>query len=216
MTVLPKGGIPGLVTWLVDRQRRVVPSHVVDAERENHHAVALRRAVVRRAGAVIDGNRYWRRLLSLARWAFPHLWSAFAGSESTALAVRAAGPTSVPWHRRDTLAVDVTEHLADLQESRARVERFTSGRGHGADRRTGPWAGPVASMQRTTTARTASWQSQRTEEPPWHRRPDVPDPLEAALLPGEGDHNCEIVSFINFRRVASPDGRENCSYATSG
>jgi hypothetical protein len=116
----------------------------------------------------------------------------------------------------DTLAVDVTEHLADLQESRARVERFTSGRGHGADRRTGPWAGPVASMQRTTTARTASWQSQRTEEPPWHRRPDVPDPLEAALLPGEGDHNCEIVSFINFRRVASPDGRENCSYATSG
>jgi hypothetical protein len=29
--------------------------------------LALRRAVVRRAGAVIDGNRYWRRLLSLAR-----------------------------------------------------------------------------------------------------------------------------------------------------
>ncbi|MET1154097.1 transposase, partial [Arthrobacter sp.] len=44
--------------------------------------LALRRAVVRRAGAVIDGNRYWQRLLSLARWAFPDVWTAFAGSES--------------------------------------------------------------------------------------------------------------------------------------
>jgi hypothetical protein len=33
--------------------------------------LALRRSVIRRAGAVIDGNRYWRRLFSLARWAFP-------------------------------------------------------------------------------------------------------------------------------------------------
>ena len=56
-----------------------------------HHiggaGVFLRRAVVRRAGAVNDGNRYWRRLLSLARWAFPDVWTAFAGSELTALAV---------------------------------------------------------------------------------------------------------------------------------
>jgi len=131
--------------------------------------LALRRAVVRRAGAVIDGNRYWRRLLSLARWAFPDVWTAFAGSESTALAVlgrwphlrslasaRAATLTAVvAEHTRDVadtparaaaiktaargwaefwdghldldaLAVDVTEHLTDLQESRARVDRFTA------------------------------------------------------------------------------------------
>ena len=62
--------------------------------------LALRRAVVRRAGAVIDGNRYWRRLLSLARWAFPDVWTAFAGSESTALAVLAAGPTFARWAPR--------------------------------------------------------------------------------------------------------------------
>ena len=122
-----------------------------------------------RAGAVIDGNRDWRRLLSLARWAFPDVWSAFGGSEATAFAVlrrwpdlrslastRAATLTAViAEHTRgvadtpgraaaikaaargwadfwdghldlDALAVDVTEHLADLQASQARVERFTS------------------------------------------------------------------------------------------
>lgn len=124
---------------------------------------------LRRAGAVIDGNRYWRRLLSLARWAFPDVWSAFGGSEPTALAVLGRWPhlrslaaartatltAVVAEHTRgvadtparavaiktaargwadfweghqdlDALAVDVTEHLADLAESRARVERFTS------------------------------------------------------------------------------------------
>lgn len=131
--------------------------------------LALRRAVVRRHGAVIDGNRSWRRLMSLARWAFPDVWTAFAGSEATALAVlerwphlrslssaRAATLTAVvAAHTRDVgdtparaaairdaargwagfwdghldldaLAVDVTEHLADLREARARVERFTA------------------------------------------------------------------------------------------
>jgi hypothetical protein len=72
-------------------------------------------AVARSAGAVIDGNRYWRRLLTLARWAFPDVWTAFAGSESTALAMLGRWPH-----------LDVTEPLADLQESRSRVDRFTS------------------------------------------------------------------------------------------
>jgi hypothetical protein len=36
---------------------------------------------------VIDGNRYLRRLILLARWAFPDLWSAFSGSLPTAVAV---------------------------------------------------------------------------------------------------------------------------------
>lgn len=33
--------------------------------------LALRQAAVRRSSAVVNGNRYWPRLLSLARWAFP-------------------------------------------------------------------------------------------------------------------------------------------------
>ena len=37
--------------------------------------LALRRSVIRRAAAVIDANRSWRRLMSLARWAFPDVWS---------------------------------------------------------------------------------------------------------------------------------------------
>jgi hypothetical protein len=49
--------------------------------------LALRRACVRRGGAVIDGNRYLRRLISLARWAFPDVWNGFRGSLPTAVAV---------------------------------------------------------------------------------------------------------------------------------
>jgi hypothetical protein len=49
--------------------------------------LALRRACTRRGAAVIDGNRCLRRLISLARWAFPDVWNAFAGSVPTAVAV---------------------------------------------------------------------------------------------------------------------------------
>ena len=46
--------------------------------------LALRRAVTRRQAAVVDANRTYRRLVSLARWAFPDVWIAFAGSMPTA------------------------------------------------------------------------------------------------------------------------------------
>ena len=49
--------------------------------------LALRRACVRRGGSVIDGNRHLRRLISLARWAFPDVWNGFRGSLPTAVAV---------------------------------------------------------------------------------------------------------------------------------
>jgi transposase len=49
--------------------------------------LALRRAAQRRGKAVTDANRCLRRLVSLARWAFPDVWAAFAGSRPTALAV---------------------------------------------------------------------------------------------------------------------------------
>jgi len=37
--------------------------------------LALRRAVTRRGKLVVDGNRARRRLISLARWAFPDVWA---------------------------------------------------------------------------------------------------------------------------------------------
>ncbi len=41
--------------------------------------LALRRVVTRRGAAVVDANRHLRRLISLARWAFPDVWNAFGG-----------------------------------------------------------------------------------------------------------------------------------------
>jgi hypothetical protein len=54
--------------------------------------LALRRVCTRRGAAVIDGNRYLRRLISLARWAFPDVWNGFAGSLATAKAVLSRWP----------------------------------------------------------------------------------------------------------------------------
>jgi hypothetical protein len=42
---------------------------------------------VSEGGSVIDGNRHLRRLISLARWAFPDVWNGFRGSLPTAVAV---------------------------------------------------------------------------------------------------------------------------------
>jgi transposase len=58
------------------------PARIPDATE-----LALRRAAQRRAKAITDANRSLRRLISLARWAFPDLWNAFGGSRPTALAV---------------------------------------------------------------------------------------------------------------------------------
>jgi transposase len=54
--------------------------------------LALRRVCTRRGAAVIDANRYLRRLISLARWAFPDVWNGFAGSLPTAKAVLGRWP----------------------------------------------------------------------------------------------------------------------------
>jgi hypothetical protein len=87
--------------------------------------LALRRACTRRGAAVIDGNRYWRRLISLARWAFPDVWTAFGGSLPTAVAV-----------------LDRWPHLAQL--GTARRAGLTAGRGRThprGRRRPGPGRG---------------------------------------------------------------------------
>jgi transposase len=54
--------------------------------------LALRRAAQRRGKTITDANRCLRRVISQARWAFPDLWNAFAGSRPTALGVLGRWP----------------------------------------------------------------------------------------------------------------------------
>ena len=90
--------------------------------------LVLRRACTRRGAAVIDGNRYLRRLISLARWAFPDLWSAFSGSLPTAVAVLGRWPhlDSLAAARRSSLTAMVAEHTRGVRDVPARVEEIRS------------------------------------------------------------------------------------------
>ncbi|MEI2732707.1 MAG: IS110 family transposase [Dermatophilaceae bacterium] len=74
--------------------------------------LALRRAVVRRGKLVVDGNRARRRLISLARWAFPDVWTAFAGSWPTATAVLTRWPDlrALAGARRSSVTAVVAAH----------------------------------------------------------------------------------------------------------
>jgi transposase len=86
--------------------------------------LALRRACVRRAGTVIDANRALRRLISLARWALPDVWNAFAGSRPTAIAVLGRWPhlRRLATARRSALTAVVAEHTRAVADVPARVE----------------------------------------------------------------------------------------------
>jgi transposase len=86
--------------------------------------LALRRSVIRRAAAVIDANRSWRRLMSLARWAFPDVWTAFAGSLPTATAVLQRWPDIrlLACARRATLTAVVAAHTRGVDDTPARAQ----------------------------------------------------------------------------------------------
>jgi transposase len=86
--------------------------------------LALRRAVTRRQNAVVDANRAYRRLLSLARWAFPDVWTAFAGSLPSALAVLERWPDirGLAVARRSSLTAVVAEHTRGARDVPTRVE----------------------------------------------------------------------------------------------
>ncbi|GFG85592.1 IS110 family transposase [Mycolicibacter algericus] len=86
--------------------------------------LALRRSVIRRAAAVIDPNRSWRRLMSLARWAFPDVWTAFAGSLPTATAILQRWPDirALASARRATLTAVVAAHTRGAGDTPARAE----------------------------------------------------------------------------------------------
>jgi transposase len=93
--------------------------------------LALRRAVTRRAAAVIDANRSWRRLVSLARWAFPDVWIAFAGSLATAKAVLGRWPhlDQLAGARRASLTAVVAEHTRSVADVPDRAEQIRSAAG---------------------------------------------------------------------------------------
>lgn len=93
--------------------------------------LALRRVCTRRGGAVIDGNRYLRRLISLARWAFPDVWNAFAGSLPTAKAVLGRWPhlQQLATARRATLTGLIAEHTRDVPNVPARAEAIRAAAG---------------------------------------------------------------------------------------
>jgi transposase len=75
----------------------------------------------RRGKTIVDANRCLRRVISQARWAFPDVWNAFAGSRPTALAVLGR------WPHLEALArarvSSITEVVAAHTRSVAAVER---------------------------------------------------------------------------------------------
>ncbi len=95
---------------------------------------------MRRGAAVVDINRYQRRLLSLARWAFPDVWNAFAGSPPTARAVLTRWPhlSQLANARRPAITAVIAEHTravsdvpvrGDAIRTQARaLEQFWTGR----------------------------------------------------------------------------------------
>lgn len=93
--------------------------------------IALRRAVVRRGKLVIDGNRARRRLISLARWAFPDVWTAFAGSWPTAVAVLHRWPnlTALATARRSSLTAEVAGHTRGVLDVPSHVEAIRAAAG---------------------------------------------------------------------------------------
>ncbi|HOT58005.1 MAG TPA: IS110 family transposase [Mycobacterium sp.] len=101
--------------------------------------LALRRAVVRRGKLVIDGNRSRRRLISLARWAFPDVWQEFAGSWPTAVAVLTRWPdlTALASARRSSVTNVVAAHTRGVPDVDARAERIRAA----AARTTAFWDG---------------------------------------------------------------------------
>ena len=106
------------------------PARIPDATE-----LALRRAAQRRGKAITDANRSLRRLISLARWAFPDLWNAFAGSRPTALAVLERWPhlRSLQRARVGTITEVVAAHTRAVTNVETRAERIRASAGAWAE-----------------------------------------------------------------------------------
>ena len=101
--------------------------------------LALRRAVQRRGKAIVDANRCLRRVISLARWAFPDVWDACSGSRSTAIGILTR------WPRVDALARARTSSILEVVAAHTRgvadVERRATAIRGAAGRWTDFWEG---------------------------------------------------------------------------
>jgi transposase len=88
--------------------------------------LALRRAAQRRGKVLVEANRCLRRVISQARWAFPDVWNAFAGSRETALAVLARWPHLENFGRARTSSITevVALHTRGVAHVEARAERI--------------------------------------------------------------------------------------------
>jgi transposase len=102
------------------------PARIPDAAE-----LALRRAAQRRGKAITDANRALRRLLSLARWAFPDVWNACAGSRSTALAVLRRWPhlDALRRARVGSIAEVVAAHTRGVTDVETRAEHIRAAAG---------------------------------------------------------------------------------------
>ena len=100
---------------------RLAPARIPDPGE-----LALRRAVQRRHKTLIEANRWYRRLLSLARWAFPDLWIAFAGSRATAMAVLQRWPhlERLARARPGSIADVVAANTKGVTDATRRAERI--------------------------------------------------------------------------------------------
>jgi transposase len=183
--------------------------------------LALRRACTRRGAAVIDGNRYLRRLISLARWAFPDVWSAFSGSLPTAVAVLGRWPhlDSLAAARRSSLTAVVAEHTRGVGDVPARVEEIRSAAGAWAHF----WAGHLdlealawdvsehladmamadARIERATTATQRYWEQLYGDDPLLSSVPGVgpviAPTIRGFLLDGSGFAGAkQVCSYVGM------------------
>ena len=88
--------------------------------------LALRRAAQRRGKCIVDANRCLRRVVSQARWAFPDVWNAFAGSRPTALAVMHRWPhlESLARARVSSITEIVAAHTRGVTGVEGRAQRI--------------------------------------------------------------------------------------------
>jgi transposase len=97
------------------------PARIPDASE-----LGLRRAVQRRHKTLIEANRWYRRLLSLSRWAFPDVWAACGGSRATATAVLSRWPhlQQLARARVSSIADVVAANTKGVADSTRRAERI--------------------------------------------------------------------------------------------
>ena len=90
--------------------------------------LALRRAAQRRGKTIIDANRCLRRVISQARWAFPDLWNAFAGSRPTALGVLGRWPhlDALARARVSSITEVVAAHTRGVRTVEQRAQQIRS------------------------------------------------------------------------------------------